>query len=600
MQLSGLREEQRVFGAAKRKILLSTTPSDSHTWNLVTLQLLIEEMGHQVTNLGSCVPVEVLIDACRRDRPECVVISTVNGHGIVDGPAVVRAVRADPELADLEVVIGGKLTIYGGGFEHACVELLAAGFNRVFDVRADGAEAAIAELREYLGSLAPASPGRNGIRKLPASEQSQFTRFIADQRRRGRLVLQPRMGFSSVQKMRAGLRAVRASGTPAIGTLTLDSYTRQNLHAQAAMAVESGRELNGYPLVTMGADRTAQMLAGVVDSRFPVQVRHGSPRPKRIFEAMIEAGLDASEGGPVSYCLPYSRTPLRESVVAWSSATVFLAEQRNSGIFCHLESFGGCMLGQLCPPGLLVALSVLEGLFFMEHGIASASLSYAQQTNHEQDEEALTALRSLAAEYLPDLEWHIVLYTYMGVYPASAAAAERLLADSVRLAVSTGTERLIVKTVAEAHRLPTIAENVAALRLAHNVAIEPSPTQARIGADTDSEIYQQAKTLIDAVLELAPRVSSALPRAFELGLLDVPFCIHPDNHHETECVIDADGRLQWWNTGKLPLPRSLGGGRSQKRLTAARLLKDLAVQQTRLDPLPVARSASRSERGEPK
>ncbi len=80
------------------------------------------------------------------------------------------------------------------------------------------------------------------------------------------------------------------------------------------------------------------------------------------------------------------------------------------------------MLGQLCPPSLLVALSVLEGVFFKQHGLRSVSLSYAQQTHRGQDVEALLALRTLAAEHLSGLDWHVVLYTYMGVFRAPRAA----------------------------------------------------------------------------------------------------------------------------------------------------------------------------------
>lgn len=80
------------------------------------------------------------------------------------------------------------------------------------------------------------------------------------------------------------------------------------------------------------------------------------------------------------------------------------------------------MLGQLCPPSLLVALSVLEGVFFRQHGLRSVSLSYAQQTHHDQDVEALLALRTLAGEHLAGMDWHVVLYTYMGVFPGPPAA----------------------------------------------------------------------------------------------------------------------------------------------------------------------------------
>src|SRR5207247_55293 len=110
------------------------------------------------------------------------------------------------------------------------------------------------------------------------------------------------------------------------------------------------------------------------------------------------------------------------------------------------ETFAGCMLGQLCPPALLVALSVLEGLFFRDHGLRSISLSYAQQTSYRQDVAAVRALRTLANHHLAGLDWHVVIYTYMGVYPRTYAGARELLRESVQLAVTTGSERIIVKT----------------------------------------------------------------------------------------------------------------------------------------------------------
>jgi methylaspartate mutase epsilon subunit len=413
-------------------------------------------------------------------------------------------------------------------------------------------------------------------------EHGPFSAFVAARRRANTLIVQPRMGFSDPAVMRRGLLAVRAAGVPAVGTVTLDSFTRQGEHDRAAMAREADVELNGYALVAMGTERTSRMLAGIGGPGFPVQVRHGSPRPERIFRTMLAAGVEATEGGPVSYCLPYSRVPLRESVRAWSHATRLLARQADRGVRCHLETFGGCMLGQLCPPSLLTAISVLECLFFAEHGITSMSASYAQQTCPEQDAEALGALRLLCAEYLPDVDWHVVLYTFMGLYPRSPDGANELLRQSARLAVRTGTERLIVKTVAEAHRIPTIAENVEALRLAHRTA-EAEPPATGPPADRDTEVYQQARTLIDAVLALAPSVAEALPIAFERGLLDVPYCLHPDNRNDARCALGPDGRLEWCDTGRMPLPAATRR-RGPDGLEA--LLADLEFHRRRLDPVP--------------
>ncbi|MER6441324.1 cobalamin-dependent protein [Streptomyces sp. NPDC001185] len=113
-------------------VVVTTVASDSHTWNLVFLQLLLEELGFDVVNLGPCVPDDLLVRHCREIRPTAVVISSVNGHGAQDGLRAIRALRADGLTADLPVAIGGKLGVDGGATSHADL-LLAAGFDAVFE-----------------------------------------------------------------------------------------------------------------------------------------------------------------------------------------------------------------------------------------------------------------------------------------------------------------------------------------------------------------------------------------------------------------------------------------------------------------------------------
>ena len=99
--------------APRSRVLISSTSSDAHTWNLVFLQLLVGEHGNEVHNRGACVPVELLVRECTRRSPELVVLSSVNGHGARDGVAAARAIRCVPALASLRVVFGGKLTTDG-------------------------------------------------------------------------------------------------------------------------------------------------------------------------------------------------------------------------------------------------------------------------------------------------------------------------------------------------------------------------------------------------------------------------------------------------------------------------------------------------------
>ncbi|MFJ9819127.1 methylaspartate mutase [Streptomyces sp. NPDC101151] len=408
----------------------------------------------------------------------------------------------------------------------------------------------------------------------------------------GRLVVQPRMGFSSPDRMRAGLIATKEADALTVGTITLDAHTRVGHLTAVQAALREGIDLNGYPIVSHEPATTGWVLADTWAPDFPVQVRHGSAAPLDIFRALTVLGLGASEGGPVSYCLPYGRTPLAESVTNWRDSVRLFARLRDRGIEPHLETFGGCMLGQLCPPSQLIAISVLEAMFFLQHGVRSVSVSYAQQTHPEQDREAVAALRRLCAELLPTDDWHAVVYAYMGLYPQTAHGAYRLLGQAAELAVTGGAERLIVKTEAESRRIPTIAENVRALEYASRAAHRaPAPLPGSApDAHPDSQTYLEAAALVEAVLHLHADVGQALLLAFRSGYLDIPYCLHPDNRGETRSYIDADGRLRWERTGSLPI-RHLVPGNRQRQVTSTGLLADLSYVRRMFDSAPMDHEA---------
>ncbi|MFI5528778.1 cobalamin B12-binding domain-containing protein [Kitasatospora sp. NPDC051853] len=127
--------------------VVATTPSDSHSWNLVFLQLLLEELGYTVHNLGPCLPTEDLVAGCREHRPDLLVLSSVNGHGLIEAPDAARAVRG-AGLTDLHAVVGGKLTTDGTLDPGQYRALLAAGFDAVFTP-----ERSALEFAEHLRSL---------------------------------------------------------------------------------------------------------------------------------------------------------------------------------------------------------------------------------------------------------------------------------------------------------------------------------------------------------------------------------------------------------------------------------------------------------------
>lgn len=82
-------EPRTPYGADRTlEAILSSTSSDSHMWNLIFIQLVLEEHGYHVTNLGACVPVEALVDRCAAlpRRWSSSVLSTVTVISTVPWP----------------------------------------------------------------------------------------------------------------------------------------------------------------------------------------------------------------------------------------------------------------------------------------------------------------------------------------------------------------------------------------------------------------------------------------------------------------------------------------------------------------------------------
>lgn len=139
--------------------LICTTVSDSHTWNLVFLNMLLEELGFDVINEGPCTPVSLVVDDCEERTADVVVVSTVNGHGMEDSCQLIRSLRARSVLAEVPVVIGGKLNTLDGVNQTEKQRLLECGFNRVFDDSDD-----LAEFIRYSRSLRSQSRRAGALR----------------------------------------------------------------------------------------------------------------------------------------------------------------------------------------------------------------------------------------------------------------------------------------------------------------------------------------------------------------------------------------------------------------------------------------------------
>lgn len=116
----------------QEKVLLTTIPSDSHGWNLVFMEMFLQEKGWPVLNLGTCVPFDMAVERCGEDAINLVVVSTVNGHGWMEGVELANRIQTAFGEQRPWLVIGGKLGVSAAEEEARAEKLRQAGYDAVF------------------------------------------------------------------------------------------------------------------------------------------------------------------------------------------------------------------------------------------------------------------------------------------------------------------------------------------------------------------------------------------------------------------------------------------------------------------------------------
>lgn len=366
-----------------------------------------------------------------------------------------------------------------------------------------------------------------------------FNDYVLDKKCMIGTVVQPRMGFSDLSDMRAGLLATASCNANAVCTITLDSFTRTNNFKAASLAMENGSKLNGYPIVNHSSISTRELISEIEEKySVPIQIRHGSPLPSKIFKRMIEVGANATEGGPISYCLPYSRVPLKDAIKDWNIACSFLAEGDSKS---HIETFSGCMLGQLCDPAILIAFNIIEAIFLKNCGINSISFSYAQGTSSIQDRSSIRALKKLADIYLKNTSYHIVAYVFMGFFPKTIGGFCRITNEILSLSNIEEISRVIVKTPVESSRIPRVIENIAALEYCSAQLDDLNIYKAAFDDEEFDRVFNVANNIILKVLNSDKDLGNAILKSFDSGVLSLPYCLHQDNKHKSFIEIDERG-----------------------------------------------------------
>ena len=398
--------------------------------------------------------------------------------------------------------------------------------------------------------------------------QRSFAQVLKKADEQGRTLAQPRAGVALVQEHIELLQYLEQEGEADCLPTTIDSYTRQNRYNEAQSGIAESRAqgrsmLNGFPAVNHGVYDCRRVVEAV---NVPVQVRHGTPDAKLLAEITLAGGFTGFEGGGISYNIPYAKdVPLERSLADWQYVDRLVGYYQEQGITINREPFGP-LTGTLVPPSVSHSIGILEALLAAEQGVKNITLGYGQCGNLVQDVAALITLKELAAEYLArhgyqDTEITTVFHQWMGGFPQDESKAFGVISWGAAAAALAKATKVIVKTPHEAMGVPTKEANAAGIKATKqilNMLKDQSMPESTALLEEKEIIVKEVRCILDRVLEFGEG-SAALGtvRAFQAGVLDVPFAPSKFNYGKLLPARDNNGAVRLLDFGNLPFTKEI-------------------------------------------
>ena len=92
---------------ARGTIVVGTVAGDIHDLGKNLIISTLESAGFRVIDLGVDVPLETFVETIRNEKAKILALSALLTVTMVRMEEVIRALRSDPELKDVKVMVGG-------------------------------------------------------------------------------------------------------------------------------------------------------------------------------------------------------------------------------------------------------------------------------------------------------------------------------------------------------------------------------------------------------------------------------------------------------------------------------------------------------------
>jgi methylaspartate mutase, E subunit len=411
-----------------------------------------------------------------------------------------------------------------------------------------GKEVDLKDAIEYLKKI---PPERNFAEKLELADKAGIT------------TAQPRAGVPLLDEHITLMKYLQDEGGADFLPSTIDAYTRQNRYEEGERGIEeskkAGRSLmNGFPAVNWGVANCRKVVESV---KLPLQARHGTPDARLLSEIIHAGGYTSNEGGGISYNVPYAKAvSIENSLAFWQYADRLVGFYEENGVHLNREPFGP-LTGTLVPPSMAIAVGIIEALLAAEQGVKSITVGYGMCGNMMQDVAAVISLRELTKEYMKtygykDVYVTTVFHQWMGGFPPDESRAYGLISLGSTIAALSGATKVIVKTPHEAFGIPTKEANAGGIK-ATKMVLNLLRGQRYPSCDGLKQEVELIKAETKCIMNETFRLGSGdlfqgAVKAFEAGVLDIPFAPSKYNAGKAMPARDDNGAIRYLMTGNIP------------------------------------------------
>ena len=407
------------------------------------------------------------------------------------------------------------------------------------------------DLKDAIEYLKKIPPERNFAEKLELADKAGIT------------TAQPRAGVPLLDEHITLMKYLQDEGGADFLPSTIDAYTRQNRYEEGERGIEeskkAGRSLmNGFPAVNWGVANCRKVGESV---KLQLQARHGTPDARLLSEIIHAGGYTSNEGGGISYNVPYAKAvSIENSLAFWQYADRLVGFYEENGVHLNREPFGP-LTGTLVPPSMAIAVGIIEALLAAEQGVKSITVGYGMCGNMMQDVAAVISLRELTKEYMKtygykDVYVTTVFHQWMGGFPPDESRAYGLISLGSTIAALSGATKVIVKTPHEAFGIPTKEANAGGIKATKMVLnlLRGQRYPSCDGLKQEVELIKaETKCIMNETFKLGSGdLFQGTVKAFEAGVLDIPFAPSKYNAGKAMPARDDNGAIRYLMTGNIP------------------------------------------------